>query len=114
MKQRDLQMREGSLSGLITTCCPPTEAGVPTAIRDGLREHSPVLGSIPLLRPVLFVVTALLARAQLLPPLYWRVRNWWGRTRDLSTILGHRILRQPPCWAATVSDTDETKRSADA
>jgi hypothetical protein len=107
MKQRDLQMREGSLQGLITTCCPPTKAGVPTAIRDGLREHSPVLGSIPLLRPVPFVVTALLARAQLLPPLYRRVRNWWGQTRDLSTILWPQdirgsILRQPPCRAVTV------------
>jgi hypothetical protein len=107
-------MREGSSSGLITTCCPPTEAGVPTAIRDGLREHFPVLGSIPLFSACAYVVTALLARAQLLPPLYRRVRNWWGRIRDLSTILGHRILRQPPCRAATVSDTNETKKSADA
>jgi hypothetical protein len=107
-------MREGSSSGLITTCCPPTEAGVPTAIRDGLREHSPVLGSIPLLRPVPFVVTALLARAQLLPPLYRRVRNWWGRTRDLSTILGPQDLKTAAMLGRHCLHTNETKRSADA
>ena len=31
---RDLQMHEGSFLGLIITCCPPTKAGVPTAILE--------------------------------------------------------------------------------
>ena len=34
MKQRDLQMHEGAFLGLIITCCPPTKAGVPTAILE--------------------------------------------------------------------------------
>jgi hypothetical protein len=35
--QREPRIHEGSSQRLIITCCPSTRAGVPTAIRDGLR-----------------------------------------------------------------------------
>ena len=63
--------------GLSTTsCCPPTRAGVPTAILEGLREHSPVLGN-----------SSLCVGCALLPRSSWHVRNWWGSNQRPSITL---------------------------
>jgi hypothetical protein len=79
LKQRDLQMHEGSFPSLITTCCPPTRAGVPTAIRE-TSENTPLFwAASPCFAACAFVGTALFgACTTVATALSWRVRTWWG------------------------------------
>jgi hypothetical protein len=67
VKQRDLQMHEGSFLGLIITCCPHTKAGVPTATLESFG-----IASLFWAASLCFLHVPCCRRS------LWRVRNWWG------------------------------------
>ncbi len=93
---------------------PPYKGRRPDGHTRDLRDHSPVLGSLPLFCLCLLLSPLYLARATVATAHSGACATGGARTRDLPTILGHRILTAAEKGLSYVSDTNVTQGSADA
>ena len=94
---------------------PPYKGRRPDGHTRGLRDHSPVLGSLSLFAACAFCCHRSTWRVQLLPPLFLARAQLVGlEPETFPPSFGHRILTAAEKGLSYVSATTATKRSADA